>query len=267
MASKLENYDYWSTSDDLEFIVDKQGTYIIKIVNGKIESDEKKVKCFSEYIKDKLLCHFDGINNTGQGDSKHSNTTTTWKDLCNNYTATLINSPTWKENHLSFDGVDDWVNIGQIKTKNMTTLETTISVDEIQTGERCIFDNFESGGMGIILQDGKPRTSFFITGLGYKYATKEMVVTENKLYTITSTYDGENIRLYVDGELCAQTACAGVVGEPVNDTVMALGTNPYGNSAPTTVKFNAYSARIYEKVLTEDEIRNNYEVDKLRFEM
>ena len=40
---QLEGQDYWSTSDDLSFIVSEAGLYKVKIVNGNIESDEKKV--------------------------------------------------------------------------------------------------------------------------------------------------------------------------------------------------------------------------------
>ena len=38
-----EGQDYWSTSDDLSFVVSEDGLYKVKIVNGNIESDEKKV--------------------------------------------------------------------------------------------------------------------------------------------------------------------------------------------------------------------------------
>ena len=38
-----EGQDYWSTSEDLSFVVLEDGLYKVKIVNGNIESDEKKV--------------------------------------------------------------------------------------------------------------------------------------------------------------------------------------------------------------------------------
>lgn len=40
---QLEGQDYWSTSEDLSFVVSEDGLYKVKIVNGNIESDEKKV--------------------------------------------------------------------------------------------------------------------------------------------------------------------------------------------------------------------------------
>ena len=40
---KMEGDDYWSTSEDLMFFVNKFGKYTIKIVNGEIESEEKEI--------------------------------------------------------------------------------------------------------------------------------------------------------------------------------------------------------------------------------
>ncbi len=39
---KLEEQEYWNTSENLSFIVNKPGKYTIKIVNGTIESAEKE---------------------------------------------------------------------------------------------------------------------------------------------------------------------------------------------------------------------------------
>ena len=41
---KLEGQDYWSTSEDLSFFVDKPGMYTVKIVNGNVESEEKQIE-------------------------------------------------------------------------------------------------------------------------------------------------------------------------------------------------------------------------------
>ncbi len=41
---KLDSQEYWSTSDDLSFVVNKAGNYIIKIKNGNIESEEQTVE-------------------------------------------------------------------------------------------------------------------------------------------------------------------------------------------------------------------------------
>lgn len=41
---KLKNQEYWNTSEDLTLIVETPGTYIIKISNGAIESEEKEIE-------------------------------------------------------------------------------------------------------------------------------------------------------------------------------------------------------------------------------
>ena len=40
---KKEGQDYWNTSKDLNFVVNEDGKYKVKIVNGNIESEEKEV--------------------------------------------------------------------------------------------------------------------------------------------------------------------------------------------------------------------------------
>ena len=41
---QLEGKDYWNTSENLSFIVNKKGKYKIKIINDKIESEEKEIE-------------------------------------------------------------------------------------------------------------------------------------------------------------------------------------------------------------------------------
>ena len=54
---QLEGQDYWSTSEDLSFLVSEAGLYKVKIVNGNIESDEKKVMISNESWSDE-----EGVN-------------------------------------------------------------------------------------------------------------------------------------------------------------------------------------------------------------
>jgi len=47
---RLQGESNWSTSEDLSFIVSKNGTYEIKLVNGSVESEEKEVEASKETI-------------------------------------------------------------------------------------------------------------------------------------------------------------------------------------------------------------------------
>lgn len=55
---KLEDSNNWSTSEDLSFIVEKEGYYDVKIDNKPIESEEKTV-ILGDYVKKGLLLRYD----------------------------------------------------------------------------------------------------------------------------------------------------------------------------------------------------------------
>ena len=77
---KLEDSDNWSTSEDLSFIVEKEGYYDVKIDNKPIESEEKTV-ILGDYVKKGLLLRYDGIENTRNGNNPNA---TSWEDLSGN---------------------------------------------------------------------------------------------------------------------------------------------------------------------------------------
>ncbi len=72
---KLEDSNNWSTSEDLSFIVEKEGYYDVKIDNKPIESEEKTV-ILGDYVKKGLLLRYDGIENTRNGNNPNA---TSWK--------------------------------------------------------------------------------------------------------------------------------------------------------------------------------------------
>lgn len=47
---KLNESNNWNTSEDLSFIVNQEGTYIIKIVNGNVKSEEKRVFAYDDNL-------------------------------------------------------------------------------------------------------------------------------------------------------------------------------------------------------------------------
>ena len=87
--------------------------YLCFMVNNKEFWMEDPIT--TGYINDGLILHLDAINNLGLGDSNHSTTTTTWKDLSgngNDGTVYNINNTAesgWHDKYISLDGVDDYV--------------------------------------------------------------------------------------------------------------------------------------------------------------
>ena len=91
---------------------------------------------------------------------------------------------------------------------------------------RGFINNTESSGYGIFVSDGKPAFSVF---LGDKYVnaqSKERVLKDGVWHHVAGVFDGEEVRLYVDGALVAATPGKGkrklnklpvFVGADVND--------------------------------------------------
>ena len=140
--------DYWNTSEDLSFIIEKDGKYNIKIANNAVES-EVVTKIIATHVSstDGLIRYYDAINNTGEGDSKHNKDTTTWKNLSGNCEGIIKGGAIINDNYISLDGTDDWINAGEINAKNVITIETTIMPKTIISGDEYIMGNWENGGM------------------------------------------------------------------------------------------------------------------------
>lgn len=185
-----EGSEYWSTTEDMSFVVRERGTYKIKVFNGNIEtSDEnmKTVELLGDYIEEGLILHYDAINNTGEGDEKHSTTTTTWKDLSGNGNdGTLRNFDTteesgWKDSYLKFDGINDIVNTGLKGATTFTsddnyTLEVVFNMNKVtaqgnqygNVDEGIIFGSISYCGYGIFWDTYS--TDKYFLGVGHRYS-------------------------------------------------------------------------------------------------
>lgn len=196
------------------------------------------------------------VNETDIISGGYDNTATTWRDLAGVQDG-IINGGTWKDDYLHLDGVDDWVNLGQVEFTNQVTLDATITVNEIQNGEADILSNFDVAGVGIYLQSGLPKFDVYINEIGYISIGTSKSITVGEKTRITGTYDGTNMSLYINGKLEAQKAQTGIIKSPRNGTVMGIGVNTVGNTAQNSfANINVYSAKVYDIALTEEEIVN-----------
>ncbi|MBR3133049.1 MAG: InlB B-repeat-containing protein [Clostridia bacterium] len=213
-------------------------------------------------ITDGLIRYFDGNNNLGNG---HSDTTTTWKDLSGNNDGTVNGAKFSSDGYATFDGVNDWVNLGQTNDLSQVTVQAEVNFNSIQSGEKCIIANCEGGGYIIELKNGAPLFAVYVNG-DYRRATYNEPVVANRCYTLTGTYDGNTVRLYVDGILYAETAYSGTISNPAENTVAALGANPVGTNRTQGYysSMNLYAARIYNRALSQAEIKQNMNADRIK---
>ena len=256
---------------DIQLQKNDDGTYTI-IDNSEPSTDD--------YIQDGLVLHLDGINNTGEGDLKHNGSATVWKDLSgNNNDATLQNvnfgnaESGWSSNCLKLDGVDDYATIADSET--MKPLGQTIEIVFNRTGEAP--GNTDSSKRGIIfvrwfgytveLNSIDENNNFSISyGRGYGeigsskgYLQSNSKAQLNKKYYIGATHENNISKMYLNSIYEGEQQIEPHVYSSMNETRIGQ----YIDQAYT--KANIYAIRMYNRALSEEEIKYNYNIDKIRF--
>lgn len=102
----------------------------LKPVNGYTTDD---------YVKDNIKLQLDGIDNID---------TSKWSNLSDNSNNGTINGATKQDTGYYFDGSNDYVSFKQMNYDNVT-VETTITPQISDSGERDIIANYEGGGYGL----------------------------------------------------------------------------------------------------------------------
>lgn len=131
------------------------------------------------------------------------------------------------DNALSFDGIDDYVNIPHSDTLHITTDQLTLEAFAYWrslVGARAIIEKCQWGTGGYRLgSDGtRPFTQLYIpVGAGGSVYGTPNSITTDKWYHIACTYDGTTLKLYIDGLLNNQVATSGNIGSTI--TPLKLG--------------------------------------------
>lgn len=210
------------------------------------------------YVENGLMCYLDGANNTKKG---YDETATIWEDLTENGYNAKLYGPVWEDNNLKFNGIDNYAIIDEMNYENIT-IETVVNIADINQKSSYI-GNHENGGYCLQCIAGKPRFSVYIDN-SYHSITGNNENVE-KVYYNSGSYDNKTIRMYQNQNKFEQEYI-GNIGMSMHNTSMALGANPYESKAENEYfKGKIYIVRIYNRALTDEEIKTNYEIDKYRF--
>ena len=230
--------------------------------NSSIQRQNIENVTFTDTLVYETPTHsYDASKNTG---SSYDSGATTWKDLKGNLNGTLKGSPTWgtdsnNRQYLSLDGVNDWVSLGVYNPREQVKIDIEFIPREIKTGkdqEADIVSNFENGGYGLYLSEGKPTFDIFNEDVGQWFSAKssDVLVKDQKVHVV-ATFDGNNMYLYVDGVLKSKVETEGKIKLPDKDasknqdTVLAIGENPKGTEGQgKKAKIDVYSLKLYDKV-------------------
>ena len=199
--TKLKKYPYeFEIGDSLQIVS----------IDGRESSSDEKEKY--TYIKTGLQCYLDS---TAESTKKE----TVWEDLSEKNNNATLNGCTWTDSGLNFDGVDDWANLGYQDYGNFT-LEIVFDTNTIRN--KSIFGNWENGGYGIQINSNNQIVHGTYINGSYNIIKGETLKANTK-YKITSTCNGKENKIYINGELVeTSTITDGLIEMPDANTVMVI---------------------------------------------
>ena len=204
----------------------------------------------SNIVTDGLVLHLDAGNT-----SSYPGTGTIWSDLTSNDNdGTLINGPVYNSSNggtISFDGVNDYVDTGTINFGQIYTLNIWVKLDDlnsriwiggVNTTEYHM--NFHNGRLYSRLSNSR---HYFDT----------QIIT-NQWYNLTLVRNNTSVDCYKNGSFISNSTNSIYNKDFI---LYRIGCSPggfFGNGNMSITSF-------YNKVLTEQEIQQNYNATKGRF--
>ena len=196
---------------------------------------------------------------------------TTWKDLSGNaYNGTLTNGPTFNNTNrgtIVFDGTDDNVQLGTASTflpTSAITINCWAKTNVIGVYKK-IFVTVTTGTQsvtGVFFSLGpSPDGIYFgiITNNGTQYATSTTNPSTTSFSNFCGTYDGSNIRLYLNGTLLATQSQTGTIN---NGGIGRI--SGYDNGGEIW-DGNISTFSIYNRALTAAEVLQNFNATRTTY--
>lgn len=214
-----------------------------------------------------LMYNFDNVSAIGD------NNTNAFDISNSGYNGSLINGPIWTTSGkyggaLTFDGTDDYVNIPDSGSLNITT-PVTYSLWAKTAGSLDI-----TGSQGMMLMGrgtvGDPRNSMYIyinhtekAMFWYEYSggtdsnrpTSTTNVADGNWHFIVGGWNGTHCLIYVDGQLEDSTDCTNTPG-PFDEDFFVVGKSLYATQE--YFKGTIDEARVYNRSLSSAEISQMY---------
>lgn len=177
-------------------------------------------------------------------------------------------------NAVQFNGSNNYIDLGTSPTLKPSTTVTVEgwfkAADWATIPDQYLVNNFEQGGYGLKLGDGKVQFAYYKVGAAdYTFLTANVSglgLTNNTWAHIAATYSGTGASLYVNGNLVNTSSWAPSANiHYAHANSMLIGANPDAASNPTGSYFNGAvdEVRIWNTVRTQAEIQQamNKELD------
>lgn len=275
--------------DEITYVSDDNSNWIEVINETKPEDYNGKrynpySSIYNGYKQDNLVLWYDGYANTG---STRENPNYTWKDLSGSGYDGTISSGGWYYKYLGLNMSSSTVTANVAASSLLPagvdrTLSITLRIYSVpytnttygNTG--IIFGAAYYNGMGIYWHKSPNHDTY---GFGTNGFTRTSSLTgvesdsftyPTKILNLTYINDASKgkVYYYIDGEKIGESASVtGTYQYASNMGNVGINKNQIseGNYTASYAVLDVYSARIYTKALTEEEILHNYHYDIERF--
>ena len=201
---------------------------------------------------------------------------TTWTDISGkNHAGTLTNGPTFSSDNggsIVFDGSND--HIGSIGTATDLGIRETSSSFSYSvwfktsaTNEKYMFDNYDGSNPNISFRlDGRQLEVYMKSSSGnsinaVRFAYYTLNVWNNAVYNFDSSTSPDTMTVYLNGNNTG-TSTSNFSGHFESGSSFTIGKRPAGGGQ---FSGNMACAMLYNKSLTEAEVKQNYNALKGRF--
>ncbi len=192
-------------------------------------------------------------------------------DMTGNQTITASELTYNSDNTFEFDGVDDYfITSDRIPTDQAFTVETVFKRNDVDTAwiinQRSDTINSKSEWQIILYQNNCRFSVIDSSNTAYSVVTTEDIWNDTtNVWFVTGISDGAgNLYIYVNGNLSNTGTYSNTIATSSESCTFGQSGWP---TAYTWLRFNGelYNSRVYNRVLSADEVKQNYNAIKGRF--
>ena len=188
----------------------------------------------------------------------------------------LVNGGTYKENYLNLDGTNDHILCGTGITGSPLRLDTDRMTmgGWFRTTDTNTWSAFYSkrysfgannGGMSLFMNSGELKLLCETTDSGALTLNTGRIINDGIWHYLVTSYDGENMIVYVDGVNILSNPTSGSILHPEENILIGTAKEAGTISPSYYTDLDISLFHIYDKELTEEEVKYNYENYKTKF--
>jgi hypothetical protein len=227
----------------------------------------------SNIVTDGLVLALDAAN-----PRSYVSGSSTWNDLSgNNNSGSLVNGPTFSSENggsIVFDGANDYIECGNPSSLTLIAGTTNLTISgwvnfSVYSGSSgpqnySVVTNYGNYTTTIWLVENPGNTLRFrvVAGGADVSVSDTSIHLLNTWYYFVGTYDGSNMKIYMNGSLKNTRAQTGTLSA-ANGT-MRIGAYEGGGYC---LKGNVALTQVYNRALSASEILQNYNAQKSRYNL